>query len=135
MPALPATLDQFPELLSDLRVEKVWDRLRQEMKLPDGVDFATYEQPPQTVPQRTSGGLVVPVEQPAQAVFLVVSPNPHPRHKGRLIKSFAFVELSEWLKKEAEAWRFVGVPDASYAIFKELCRQHLASRKNFEELI
>lgn len=99
------------------------------MKLPDVVTFATYEQPPTPAVRRG-----IEIEMPAQAVFLVISPNPNPRHKGRIIKTFAAAQLVHWREKEDAAWRFNGAGDPAYPIFKELCRQHLAARKNWKEL-
>lgn len=132
---LPQNLAQFPELLSDSRVEPIWDRLRQELHLPDEVSFATYEQPPRTGKTRSPGGIEYEATVPAQAVFIVVSPNPHKRFKGKMLKTFAICDLRHWREKEGQAWRYVGVGDPAFPIFKALAKQHLAERKNFEELI
>lgn len=123
------SLAKYDPLLPDSRVEQLEDRLRREMKLPDVVTFATVEQPPTEVVRRG-----VLVTMPAQAVFLVVSPNPHPRHRKQLIKTFAAAELAHWREKEDTAWRFAGAGDPAEPIFRELCRQHLAARQNYAEL-
>lgn len=126
---LSETLGKFDPLLPDSRVEQLEDRLRREMKLPDVVTFVTYEQDPTWVVRKG-----VEVLKPAHAVFIVLSPNPNPRHKGRAIKTFATAQLEHWREKEDTAWRFSGAGDPAYPIFKELCRQHLAARKNYAEL-
>lgn len=124
-------LDQFPELLPDSRVERLWDKLRKELTLPDEVEFATYEQPPQWADDPKTGLRTL---KPAQANFIVVSPNPHPRHKGRLIKTFAFCDLSGWRDAEREAGHYAGVGDPAEPIFRALVREHLKQRKNWKEL-
>lgn len=134
---LPAkTLSQFEELLPDSRVEQLLSRLRRDLKLPDVVEFATYIQPEQRgVKSKTPMGIEFERTIPAQAFFLVVSPNPHERLKTQKIKSYAFCALTDWREKENGAWRFVGIGDPALPIFKALCIQHLASRQNYEELI
>lgn len=130
-PPSSRNLAQFDSLLSDLRVAEIEDRLRRELKLDDSIHFASYEQPPTQAVRKG-----IEVTMPAQAVFRVVSPNPHPRHKGRLLDSFAVAELSDWREMEDTAWRFAGMGDPAYPIFRALClREHLPARKNFEEMV
>lgn len=128
-------LSDYPQLLPDSRVEKLWYRLLTELRMPEEVSFATYEQPPREVHPKTTSGIELPPRlQPAQAVFLVVSPNPHPRHVGRSITSYAFVDLRAWQEKEREAWRFVGAGDPAYTLFKRLCHEHMGQRQHWTEL-
>lgn len=125
------TLADFEELLPNSRVERLEGQLRKEMKLPDEVEFATYEQPPQWYDDEATGLRRL---QPAQAFFIVVSPNPHPRHQGKAIKSFAFTPIKDWRSAEAEAGHYAGVGDPALPIFKALCREHLEQRKNWTEM-
>ena len=128
---MTASLADNELLLPDIRVEELWSRLMKEFpKLPHVTNFATYIQPERVVPR--PGGVIA--QMPAQAVFLVVSPNPHPRHKGEMLKSIAQTTLEAWRASEAEAWRFVGKGDPALPIFRALCREHLASRKSWSEL-
>lgn len=124
------TLARYPTALPDSRVEQIWDRLKEELHFPHVVEFATYVQPARVVEK--AGKLY---SKPESIVFLVVSPNPHPRHKGKTIKSFAIVSVEDWYAYEKEKWRHVGVEDAAYPIFKRLCRDHMAARQNMKELI
>jgi len=128
----PQTLARYPQVLLDSRIEPLWDRIRRELKFPVDADiqFATYAQPSRMAEK--NGKLV---KMPESVVFLVVSPNPHPRYKGKQIKSFAISSIDDWRDAEKEAGHFVGVGDPAYPIFKELSRQHLAARKNMSELI
>ena len=112
--SLPAqNLSQFDELLTDSRLEPIWDKLRREMNFAESVQFATYIQPESWAEERG-----INVRKPDQAFFIVVSPNPHPRHKTSVIKTFAFCKLSDWRAQEGEAWRYVGVGDPAVPIFK-----------------
>jgi hypothetical protein len=74
------------------------------------------------------------VSQAETVVFLVVSENPHPRHKGKIIKSYAITPERDWKSAEAEAAHFAGVGDPAYPIFKSLARQHLEKRQAMKEL-
>ena len=123
------TLADFPELLSNARIEPIRDRLAKELRLPDEVSFASYIQPEQWIERKG-----ITVKEADQAFFLVLSPNPHPRHPGRTIKSFAFCRLSDWREQEGEAWRYVGVGDPAYPIYKSLSGLHMVERKNWQEL-
>ena len=128
---MTASLADNELLLPDIRVEELWSRLMKEFgHLPDDTAFASYIQPERVVPR--PGGVIA--RMPAQAIFLVVSKNPHPRHKGEMLKSVAQTTLEAWRASEAEAWRFVGRGDPAMPIFRALCREHLASRKSWSEL-
>lgn len=126
-------LDKFPTALSDSRMEKIWFQLRKEMNLPDVVDFASYVQPPQEIEKEVKGVHRL-LKLPEQVVFLVVSPNPQKRWKGKLIKSFAFTTVEDWHAAEKEAKHYAGREDPAVDIFRGLCRQHLAARKNWEDM-
>lgn len=127
------TLADFEELLPDSRVEAIWERLRREFpRLPDDVQVATYIQPARLVPSQLDRTRLV--SQPERAVFLVISPNPHPRHKGEVLKSIASCLLTHWREEEDDAWRFAGKGDPAMKFFRLAAREHLAARKNWTEL-
>lgn len=124
-----SSLAQYESLLDDRRVEKLRDKLGRELRLPDVVEFASYVQEEQWGQKDGLQRLV-----PAHAVFIVVSPNPHPRMKKAIIKSHAAALLSHWREKEDGAWRFAGVGDPAEPIFRALCVQHMATRQDYVEL-
>jgi hypothetical protein len=124
-----STLAQFDVLLPDARVERLRAKLGQELRLPDEVEFATYVQPKRWA---VKDGIELPV--PPHAVFLVVSPNPHPRLAGQTIRSHAATRLEHWREKEDQKWRFAGVGDPAEMIFRALCIDHLRTRRNYQEL-
>lgn len=123
------TLAQFDTLLPDSRVEALRDVLGREFRLPDEVDFATYVQPEREASVR---GVIRMI--PAQAVFIVTSPNPHERHKGETIRTHAATALEHWREKEDRSWRVVRAGDPAAIIFKMLCAQHMDARRNWNEL-
>lgn len=130
LPESAANLARYETVLSDRRVEALWARISKELNFGSAdVQFASYLQPPRTVEK---GGRVV--SQAETVVFLVVSPNPHPRHKGRMIKSYAVTPERDWVDAEREAAHFVGMGDPAYPIYKALSRQHLEKRQAMVEL-
>ena len=126
---MTATLAQFDTLLPDSRVEVLRDVLGREFRLPDEVNFSTHVQPERWAQVRD-----VDRQIPAQAVFLVTSPNPHERHKGETIRTHAATALDHWREKEDRAFRIVRAGDPAATIFKMLCAQHMDARRNWTEL-
>lgn len=128
---IDSSLARYDTLLPDSRVDVLRDKLGREYKLPDSVEFATYVQDEQWGQKDGLERLV-----PAHAVFLVVSPNPHPRlaKQKHVIKTHAATELTYWREKEDQSWRFVGRRDPAETIFRALCIQHMDARRNYEEL-
>lgn len=126
---IDTSLARYDTLLLDSRVEELRDKLGREYRLPDSVEFATYIQTEQWAEK---DGIQRRI--PAQAVFLVLSPNPHPRLSKHVIKTHAFTDLRFWRSKESSAWRYVGIGDPAAVIFRSLCAQHMAARKNYTEL-
>lgn len=125
-------LTKFDQLVNDARIARVWGRLQQERPFPETIQFATYVQPP-AEGQAPNG---IWVRQGELAVFNVVSPNPHPRHQGagQKIKTFAHTPLADFREAEDDYWRFNGADDPVYAIFRRMLPEHLAIRRNWEEL-
>lgn len=123
------TLAQFDTLLPDSRVEVLRDVLGRELRLPDEVNFTTHVQPARWAQVRG-----VDREIPAQAVFLVTSPNPHPRHEGEIIRTHAATALEHWREKEDRSFRFVRAGDPAAVLFRALCAQHMDARRNWNEL-
>lgn len=123
------TLADYETLLPDSRVEQLRALIGKELGLPDEVGFATYVQPPTEVNRRG-----IYVLEPARAVFVVTCPNPHPRYAGKVMMSYATAEYQDWKAREAEAWRFVGVGDPAFGIFKAIARRLMADRRNMQEL-
>ena len=69
LPESAATLARYETVLSDARVERIWDRISKELRFgSDDIQFATYLQPPRDA---LRDGKVV--SQPETVVFLVVS--------------------------------------------------------------
>lgn len=128
------TLADFEELLPDSRVEKIWERLRREFpRLPEDVQLATYIQPSRLVPSQLDRSRLV--MKPERAVFLIVSPNPHHRHKGEMLKTVMSCSLADWRDEEKEAGHYVGKGDPAMRFFRAGAREHLQARKNWTELI
>jgi hypothetical protein len=127
---MASSLAQYESLLADSRVDALRDKLGRELQLPDEVEFATYVQDEQWAEKDGLQRLV-----PAHAVFLVLSPNPHPRLAKHTLKSHAATRLSYWRQKEDQMWRFVGRQDPAELIFRALAVQHMDARKNYTEMI
>lgn len=123
------TLADHESLLSDSRVEQLRGLVGKELRLPDEVSFATYIQPPTEVNRKG-----VYVLEPARAVFVATCPNPHPRYLGKTMMTYATAELEDWRSREAASWRFVGVGDPAFGIFKAIARRLLIDRTNMQEL-
>lgn len=118
------------EFLPDSRVEKVWDRLHRELKLPDGTDFATDVLPEAWV----EGENGIAVLRKELVRFWAVCPNPQPRWEGKLIKHYVTLDMTDWRQAEMEKWRFAGMPDPAYVIFRALCRRLIDDEKRWAEL-
>lgn len=121
------TLAEFDTALPDKRVWKIRAKLGARFRLPPEVDFATYVQPAH---EAERNGLSVLM--PENVVFLVVSPNPHPRWTNKIIKTFAIVDSQDWLATDKR--RAISDADPAIPIFAELCRQHMAARQHWREL-
>lgn len=130
--AAPASLADFEPLIPDSRVERLWGALRQEFpKLPEDFQLASYIQPRKLVPDKVTGELRM---IPEQAIFVIVSANPHPRHKGEVLKSMARMSHRDWRSEEDEAFRFVGKGDPAMKFVRALAREHIRAYTNWSEL-
>jgi hypothetical protein len=123
-----ATPDLEP-LLPDARVWRLRAQVGQEMRLDDDVDFATAIEEGGMVAR---GGILVP--KPTMVLFIISSPNPHPRHRGRPITSVTRNSLNAWKQMEDARWRFNAAGDPALKIFRALARGHMETVKNFREL-
>jgi hypothetical protein len=117
------------EFLPDSRVEKIWDRLQKELKLPENTNFAT-----DVTPERWVDKDGISILQKEQVRFWAVCPNPQPRWEGKLIKHYVTMDLLDWRRAELEKWRFAGMPDPAYVIFRALCRKLIQDEKQWREL-
>ena len=118
------------EFLPDSRVESIFDRLRRELKLPEDTGLAT-----EVGAQRwVEGKDGVAVLQEERVTFWAVCPNPQPRWSGKLIKHYATLDMTDWRQAEMEKWRFAGMPDPAYIIFRALCRRLIDDEKRWAEL-
>jgi hypothetical protein len=130
-PDISRSLAQFDNLLDNSRVERIREKLLALYPdLGDKMQIATYVQPRQML-QAEEGGLTKPY--PEQAVFLMVSPNPHKRHVGDIIKTNAFTPLKAWMEDEREN-RHRSDVDTALSFFKEIAKEHLAVLKNWREM-
>ena len=129
-PDISKTLAQFDELLPDRRVRKIRDALLELYPdLGDEMQIATYVQPKQMIEREN--GMSIPY--PEQAVFLMVSPNPHPRHVGEIVKTNAFTDLKNWREEEFNT-RHSSDVDLALGFFKMIAREHRAVLQNWREL-
>ena len=129
-PDVSKTLAQFDELLSDRRVRKIRDEILE--LYPDlggEMQIATYVQPKHLV-DREDG---ISIMNPEQAVFLMTSPNPHPRHVGDIVKTNAFTSLANWRESEYDL-RHSSDTDLALRFFKAIAREHRAVLQNWREL-
>jgi hypothetical protein len=117
------------EFLPDSRLEQIWERLYRELTLPDETRFSDTVEPDRWADQ---GGIAVKV--PERVYFWVVCPNPQPRWKDKVLKEYAFMDLTDWRLMEATKWRFAGVPDPAYTIFKKLCERLIVQHKSWREM-
>lgn len=126
------SLSKFDQVVPDARMIRVYGRLQQEFHFPETINFATYVQPP----SEGKTPLGIWVKQGEVAVFNIISPNPHPRYSGsgHLIKTFAYTPLSDFREADDDFWRFAGAEDPVVAIFRQMLPEHLAIRRNWEEL-
>jgi hypothetical protein len=127
-------------LVSDLRLDKVWVHLSRLTDYPSGLRFATQLQEPIVSPDP---GVIK--GQEAYAVFMVYSPHPKRGEKdshGALIypEDHQLITVgghpyTQWKEINAEYRHYAGLSDPLRTIFAGLLRQHLAKRKELEELI
>lgn len=131
-PDISKSLAQFDTLLPDLRVERIREQLLQMFpSLGDDMQIATYVQDRQML-QDPETGIMKPYEE--QAVFVMVSPNPHKRHVGDIIKTNAFTSLKNWREGEKE-YRHSADVDLALNFFKAIAREHLEVLTNWRELV
>lgn len=127
------TLADFETLLPDSRVERLRDAVAKAFpKLPEDFQLATYIQPSRLVPRPGGSGELVQIGE--RAVFLMVSPNPHPRYKGQMLKTQASMRMKLWREEEAEAAHFVSGADPALKFFRRMAREHIVARTNWTEL-
>lgn len=127
-----ATLADYELLLPDSRVERLRGMLEKEFpRLPAEFQLATYIQPGGAHPDPRTHQIRI---LPTYGVFLLVSDNPHPRHKGEVLKTGYAVEMKAWREEEEASWRFVGAGDPALKFFRSAARQHLAALKNWREM-
>lgn len=130
-PDISNSLAIYDTLLPDSRVEKIRDQIMQEFPtIGDEMQIATYVQDRQML-QHPETGITQPYE--AQAVFVMVSPNPHKRHVGDVIKTNAFTSLKNWREGEKE-YRHSGDVDLALNFFRAIAREHLEILTNWREL-
>lgn len=130
-PDVSKSLAQFDNLLDDSRVERIREKLLALYPaLGDDMQIATYVQPKQML-QHEENGLTKPF--PAQAVFVMVSPNPHKRHVGDIVKTNAFCALADWYADQRENRHSAGV-DTAFEFFKQIASEHLAVLTNWREM-
>lgn len=130
-PDVSKSLAQFDTLLPDSRVERIREMILHEFPtLGDDMQIATYVQDRQMI-EDPDTGIQRPYE--AQAVFLMVSPNPHKRHVGDIIKTNAFTSLKNWREGEKE-YRHSGDVDLALNFFRAIARNHLEILTNWREL-
>lgn len=124
----PNKADREP-LLRDDRVERLWERLQQELKFDDRdqILIGSYVQPEGMIERK---GLLV--MQPAQAVFVAQGVNP--RDARLTIMQPANCRLTDWQAREDETWRFVRADDPAYEIFRELVKTIMRFQRNLREL-
>jgi hypothetical protein len=130
-PDISRSLAQYDTLLTNSRVEKIREKLLAlHPELGDDMQIATYVQPRQML-QEDQGSLIKRL--PAQAVFLMVSPNPHKRHVGDIVKTNAFCPLSVWLQDERDNRHSADV-DTALGFFKAIADEHLGVLANWRAL-
>lgn len=130
-PDVSKTLAQFEELLSNSRLRRIRDEILELWPdLGDEMQIATYVQPKQMI-ERDDGIVVIPY--PEQAVFLMVSPNPHKRHVGDIVKTNAFTDLKNWRASEFDV-RHSTDSDLALGFFKEIAREHRSVLQDWREL-
>jgi hypothetical protein len=128
-PDVSKTLAKFDELLPDRRIRKIYDALMELYPDLGEAQIATYVQPEQMI-ERDDG---ITLKYPAQAVFLMTSPNPHPRHVGDIVKTNAFTDLRNW-REEEYSTRHSSDTDLALNFFKAIAREHRAVLANWREL-
>jgi len=126
MPLLiPATetLKGTEPLLSNERLERIWERLIRKYRPDRQVDIVTYVQPASDR---------IPEEY---AVFRIISKHPKPAFVGQELQQIASLPLRQWRDAEDTRKHYVGAGDPAEAILDGLFRQHVDNINNLKELI
>ena len=123
------TLAKFDELLPDHRVKRIRETLVVSGAIDEETQLATYVQPSRMIEQEETG---ITRPFPAQAVFLMVTPNPHPRHLDELVKTNAFTPLSAWREDEHENRH--SKQDTALRFFQYMSAEHRRVLQNWREL-
>lgn len=112
-------------LVGDARVERVFWQLQKLRDFPDGTQFLTLIQEPNTKEPRRL------------AIFLVLSP--HPKRNARAITPHNVITMTampyeRWKEMEANHRHYAGLTDPIRPIFAGILRRHLKHYNNLKEL-
>lgn len=115
---IPVPNDDF--LLKDAVVERIWNELHKELKLPESADiqFLTW-----IIPSRMREIRGIYRAEGKQAAFMVVSPNPNGDDKTP-IRTYGTTPLKDFQQALKDAGHYAGRPHPAKVIFAHLVRSH-----------